>query len=718
MKSSFGPISVRETIYPNAIQDALLTSRSNNQHKIPINSFEHQTDEDINASVLPANSAELTAHLVSTTIYRNSPQFRILFQSNIESSQHRSLTDLNNVDHTNHADHLEHDKHEHLNSSTNSTATEHHQCAIAIVKFNSPESDKNSKLNDDFKPLIASCALNKDGVCISEITIPANWWPAVNLDAASSANAGEQAKQSQQAKSKPGSAEVYYTAVYSNKCGEISKLNAKTKLREHLDAMSKLNLQHNNLHVENAGKIILKPFEGNYEELTNDDIIRILIPQKSVNAKTRLHIPVCYKYHRNYPLFAFALRVRVKPGMRVLGAKLARKSQSNLQPLTTSTTSRFSKRKQNRLMNEYNKLNSAQNWEISIESNSKQTQATITAFLKLNSKDQLVNEEKQIKAEDGEDNDEDDDLDDDLEEFDEDLMNLMPSTCNEVYTILLEVDEKAVEYNDAGRIVWQLLYLTDLENTNQEGENNKKHHHLKHDFDRESSKLTSKLDIQKDEVETVLALTKSRNLLNTAILTGKQNIQQMKIYVVEKSGKFSDVTLQTSCSSNDETVLKVSPSCTALYLDGSETRSSINATISIHYGAFNGASSFQVWMPKLPIELDVSDDQLSALHSWKIPHLKQQQASHAGKSGHRVRSHILGHAHGHHNQNNGKHHGHNHHKHNTENQEGQTQTAEMGCRLRYQQAYIEAYAKFILGKLIKTSRCFLFHLPNFLNFLL
>lgn len=693
LKSSFGPISVRETIYPNAIQDALLTSRSNNQHKIPL--FEHHTNDDINASVLPANSAELTAHLVSTTIYRNSPQFRILFQSNIESNHQTSLTDLNNVDHTDHANHLEHGKHEHHeNSSTNST--EHHQCAIAIVKFNAPESDKNSKSTNDFKPLIASCALNKDGVCISEITIPANWWPAVNLDA-SPVGTGEQSKQSQQAntKSKPGSAEVYYTAVYSDKCGEISKLNTKTKLREHVDAMSKLNLQHNNLHIENAGKISLKPFEGNYEELTNDDIIRILIPQKSVNAKTRLHIPVCYRYHRNYPLFAFALRVRVKPGMRILGAKLARKSQPNLQPLTTSTTSRFSKRKQNRLMNEYNKLNSAQNWEISLESNSKQTQATITAFLKLNNKDQLVNEEKQVKTEDAEDNDEDDDLDDDLEEFDEDLMNLMPSTCNEVYTILLEVDEKAVEFSDAGRIVWQLLYLTDLENTNQNGENDKKRH-LKHDFDRESSKLTSKLDIQKDEVDTVLALTKSRNLLNTAILTGKQNIQPLKIYVVEKSGKFGDVTLQTSCSSNDETVLKVSPSCTALYLDGSETRSSINATISIHYSTFNGVSSFQVWMPKLPIELDVSDDQLSAVHSWKIPHLKQQSV-HAGKTGHRVRNHPVGHAHGHHNQNgNGKHHNHNHHKHNNENQEKQTDSAEMGCRLRYQQAYIEAYAKFIL----------------------
>ena len=709
LKSQFGPISVRETIYPNTIQDALFTSRADSQQKLHHGSPTTEPQLAKDESILPANSADLTAHLVSTTVYRNSPQLRILFQSNAVATSQSSSNDLEQIDHA--ADHLDTKVTDSV--AINNTNAEHHLCAVAIVKFNSiPESDAAKTNDEQFKPLIASCALNKEGVCIAQITIPANWWPAVTLDAVASTNKADsqQSKQNKQPpENKPGSAEVLYTAVYSDKCGETdvqtNQQQAKSKSPpttgsrpvEHNDAMSNLDLQHNNLHLENAGKITLKPFDGTYEELTNDDIIRVLIPQKPVHAKTRLHVPVCYRFHRNYPLFAFALRIRVKPGMRVLGAKLARKTPPNLQPLANS--GRSSKRKQNRLLNEYNKLNTAQNWEISVESNSKQTQATITAFLKLNNKDQLVNEEKQMKADDGDDNDEDDDLDDDLEEFDEDLMNLMPSTCNEVYTILLEIDEKAAEYSDAGRLVCQLIYLTDLENSNQE-EGNVRKHHLKRDFDRESSKLTSKLDIQKDEIESVLALTRNRNLLNTAVLTGKQSMQSLKIYVVSSAGRFGDVTLQASCASTDESVLKVSPSCTALYLDGSETRSSINATILIHYGAHTGTASFQVWMPKLPIELDVSDDQLSAIHSWKIPHLKQSNGnahtSSSGHYGHRARKLVTPHSHhsshhftGHHASPN-KHHS--HHKH--ENKDAASQTAEIECRTRYQQAYVEAYAKF------------------------
>lgn len=696
LKSSFGPISVRETIFPSTIQDALLSSRAESQRKLRAPTSDPPSTEEP-AAVLPANSAELAAHLVSATVYRNSPQLRILFQS---TSQAAAVpADLEHADQTDHAEHLERQDKPDVGREPAANASEHHLCAVAIVKLNTVEPDTK----DEPKSLVASCALNKDGVCIAQVTVPANWWPAITLEASAAAaaatTASDQAKQNKQppqSGSKPGSVEVLYTAVYSERCGEPNqdgqRASKSTANKEHTDAMTNLNWQHGNLHMESAGKVQLKPFEGTYEELTNDDIIRILIPQKPVHAKTRLHIPVCYRYHRNYPLFAFALRVRVKPGMRVLGAKLARKVQPNLQPLTSS--GRSSKRKQNRLLNEYNRLNTAQNWEISVESNSKQTQATITAFLKLNSKDQLVNEEKQIKSEDGEDADEDDDLDDDMEEFDEDLMNLMPSTCNEVYTILLEVDEKAAEYSDAGRIVWQLLYLTDLmSGNNQEEGSTKKHHHLMRDFDRESSKLTCKLDIQKDEIESVLALTRNRNLLNTAVLTGKQVMQPLKIYVVSSSGKFGDVTLQTSCSSADETVLKVSPSCTALYLDGSETRSCINASIAIHYGSFSGAASFQVWMPKLPLELDVSDDQLSAIHSWKIPHLKQSNANHSngGHREHKYRKFLAAHAH--HSAHSNKHHGH-HKQHEKPAADGHTDTVEMGCRMRYQQAYIEAYARF------------------------
>lgn len=46
-------------------------------------------------------------------------------------------------------------------------------------------------------------------------------------------------------------------------------------------------------------------------------------------------------------------------------------------------------------------------------------------------------------------------------------------------------------------------------------------------------------------------------VLNTAVLTGKQVSQAMKIFIVSQAGKAADVTFQASCHSEDDSVLKV-----------------------------------------------------------------------------------------------------------------------------------------------------------------
>jgi transmembrane protein 132 len=46
-------------------------------------------------------------------------------------------------------------------------------------------------------------------------------------------------------------------------------------------------------------------------------------------------------------------------------------------------------------------------------------------------------------------------------------------------------------------------------------------------------------------------------VINTAALTGRQVSQAMKVFIVSQAGKVADVTLQSSCHSEDESVLKV-----------------------------------------------------------------------------------------------------------------------------------------------------------------
>lgn len=45
--------------------------------------------------------------------------------------------------------------------------------------------------------------------------------------------------------------------------------------------------------------------------------------------------------------------------------------------------------------------------------------------------------------------------------------------------------------------------------------------------------------------------------MNTAVLTGRQVSQAMKVFIVSQAGKIADVTLQTSCYTDDESVIKV-----------------------------------------------------------------------------------------------------------------------------------------------------------------
>jgi hypothetical protein len=48
-----------------------------------------------------------------------------------------------------------------------------------------------------------------------------------------------------------------------------------------------------------------------------------------------------------------------------------------------------------------------------------------------------------------------------------------------------------------------------------------------------------------------------RDLVNTAILTSRQVAEPLRVFMVTQAGKVADVTLQASCSSVDESVLKV-----------------------------------------------------------------------------------------------------------------------------------------------------------------
>jgi len=126
----------------------------------------------------------------------------------------------------------------------------------------------------------------------------------------------------------------------------------------------------------------------------------------------------------------------------------------------------------------------------------------------------------------------------------------LTSEVFEVFSWLLEVAEDTNDIVDGGKIVWSVTHVYDTPKDKDSGElvipdDNKK-------------RLIAKLEINKDDIQAVLPMAKIWEVMNTAVLTGRQVAQAMKVFIVSQAGKVADVTLQSSCHAEDESVIKVS----------------------------------------------------------------------------------------------------------------------------------------------------------------
>ncbi|KAG8293804.1 hypothetical protein J6590_010794 [Homalodisca vitripennis] len=166
-----------------------------------------------------------------------------------------------------------------------------------------------------------------------------------------------------------------------------------------------------------------------------------------------------------------------------------------------------------------------ESWNTSLDVNPKHTVATVTAFRR---------------------------------SFDTDMAEkrVVPRV-EEVFTWLLEVVEDSADLWDEGRLVWSVRYVREGQ---ERGRGNSHHRNAPgttSPSQEERKKITARLEIQKDDIQAVLPISKNWEVINTAVLTGRQVSQAMKVFIVSQAGKVADVTLQSSCHSEDESVLKL-----------------------------------------------------------------------------------------------------------------------------------------------------------------
>ncbi|XP_036745709.2 transmembrane protein 132E [Manis pentadactyla] len=179
------------------------------------------------------------------------------------------------------------------------------------------------------------------------------------------------------------------------------------------------------------------------------------------------------------------------------------------------------------------------------------------------------------------------------------------------------------------------------------------------DLERAVTELTV---IQRD-VQAILPLAMDTEIINTAILTGRTVAIPVKVIAVEVTGLVLDVSALAECESDNEDIIKVSSSCDYVFVSGKESRGSMNARVTFRYDILSAPLEMTVWVPKLPLHIELSDAHLSQVKGWRVPILPDRRSVRESEG-------------------------------EEEEEEARRQSVSRGCTLQYQHATLQVFTQF------------------------
>uniref|UniRef100_A0A3P8S450 Transmembrane protein 132C n=1 Tax=Amphiprion percula TaxID=161767 RepID=A0A3P8S450_AMPPE len=134
-----------------------------------------------------------------------------------------------------------------------------------------------------------------------------------------------------------------------------------------------------------------------------------------------------------------------------------------------------------------------------------------------------------------------------------------------------------------------------------------------------TSEVQSLIRLAPQDLGGIVPLAMDTEILNTAVLTGRTVAVPVKVVTVGTDGAVSDVTESVECRSTDEQVIKVSERCDYVYVNGKETRGKSRVMLNFTYSFLSAQLEMSVWMPHLPLLIDVADPELSQIKGWRVP---------------------------------------------------------------------------------------------------
>ncbi|XP_029573115.1 transmembrane protein 132C [Salmo trutta] len=125
----------------------------------------------------------------------------------------------------------------------------------------------------------------------------------------------------------------------------------------------------------------------------------------------------------------------------------------------------------------------------------------------------------------------------------------------------------------------------------------------------------------------IVPLAMDTEILNTAVLTGKTVAVPVKVVTIGADGTVTDISEAVDCRSTDEDVVKVSDRCDYVFVNGKEMKGKVGMMVNFTYSYLSAQLEMNVWIPRLPLQIEVSDTELSQIKGWRVPIMASSQRS-------------------------------------------------------------------------------------------
>ncbi|KAG7188455.1 hypothetical protein KM043_008095 [Ampulex compressa] len=295
VRATYGPFSTKQTVPARYIVPDPLDALPGPETRRNLTAA-----TILDAQELGARHLDMSAHLVGNSVPRDSPVLRVLFHAGSEAGGRRQL----------------------LLTRHQRVCVVLHASLAAPLRNNAgrsngrgPSSSSSSPSSFSSSALTAACSPDgENGVCLAQITIPADWWaPLPPPDASGRVKV---------AKSLPRLVQVAYSVLEPR--SEESGPGSGDNVGGSGFCRPRVQIQP----VTPLGQVPLAPNRADYKEIRADDSLTLLVPHGPLYPRSRLHVPAFLhpakltdpRQERPSLVVAVYLRARVKSGVKILDA--------------------------------------------------------------------------------------------------------------------------------------------------------------------------------------------------------------------------------------------------------------------------------------------------------------------------------------------------------------------------------------------------------------